>query len=73
MRARIYHSMTVFVYEKKEHIQDGLYIANEDDFKKINFRNYAKYFFRGAPLPKAGFRTIVVLNLIILLLIKLKS
>jgi hypothetical protein len=54
-------AITIFVYEKKERINDGSYILCEGDFKKINLRNYAKYFFRGAPLPKAGFRTMNVL------------
>jgi hypothetical protein len=54
-------AMTVFVYEKKERMKDDSCISCEDDFQKINFRNYSTYFYKGAPLPKSGFRTANVL------------
>jgi hypothetical protein len=42
-------------------MKDESYISCEEDFRKINFRNYSTYFYKGAPLPRSGFRTVNVL------------
>jgi hypothetical protein len=54
-------SIKIFVYEKSERIKDPSYIANAADFRKVNFGCFDKYFFRGAPLPLGGSRTLNVL------------
>jgi hypothetical protein len=54
-------SIKIFVYEKSERIKDPSFIANAADFRKVNFFCFDKYFFRGAPLPLGGSRTLNVL------------
>jgi hypothetical protein len=54
-------SIKIFIYEKAERTKDPSYIANAVDFRKVNFFCFDKYFFRGAPLPLRGSRTLNVL------------
>jgi hypothetical protein len=54
-------SIKIFVYEKSERIKDQSFLANATDFRKVSFANFDKYFFRGAPLPLGGSRTLNVL------------
>jgi hypothetical protein len=54
-------SIKIFVYERIARIHDASFIASAADFRKITFHNYEKYFFRGAPLPLGGSRTLNVL------------
>jgi hypothetical protein len=54
-------SIKIFVYERSARIHDASFIANAADFRKVTFHNYEKYFFRGAPLPLGGSRTLNVL------------
>jgi hypothetical protein len=54
-------SIKIFVYKRSARIHDASFIANVADFRKVNFFNFEKYFFRGAPLPLGGSRTLNVL------------
>jgi hypothetical protein len=54
-------SIKVFAYEKAERTGNPAFIANVADFRKINFFNFDKFFYRGAPLPLGGSRTLNVL------------
>jgi hypothetical protein len=54
-------SIKVFAYEKAERTGNPTFIANGADFRKINFFNFDKFFYRGAPLPLGGSRTLNVL------------
>jgi hypothetical protein len=54
-------TIKVFVYKRGEQNSDSSCIANVADFWKITFFNFDKYFFRGAPLPFGGSRTLNVL------------
>jgi hypothetical protein len=54
-------SLKIFVYERATRFSDSSFIANLADFRKLNFANFDTYFFRGAPLPFGGSRTLNVL------------
>jgi hypothetical protein len=54
-------SIKIFVYKRSARIHDATFITNAADFWKVNFFNFEKYFFRGAPLPLGGSRTLNVL------------
>jgi hypothetical protein len=54
-------SIKVYVYEWSERHSNQSFIANTADFRTINFFNFDKFFFRGAPLPLGGSRTVNVL------------
>jgi hypothetical protein len=54
-------SIKIFIYQKLDRLHDQSFISNAADFRKLNFANFDKYFFRGAPLPLGGSRTLNVL------------
>jgi hypothetical protein len=54
-------SIKVFVYERAERFSDSSFISNVADFRKVSFFNFDKYFYRGAPLPFGGSRTLNIL------------
>jgi hypothetical protein len=54
-------SIKIFIYQKIDRIHDQSFLANAADFRKLSFANFDKYFFRGAPLPLGGSRTLNVL------------
>jgi hypothetical protein len=56
-----YASVKIFVYERSEQASDESFISNVADFPKANFFNFDKCFYRGAPLPFGGSRTLSVL------------
>jgi hypothetical protein len=54
-------SIKIFVYERALRFSDSSFISNATDFRKLTFANFDTYFFRGAPLPLGGSRTLNVL------------
>jgi hypothetical protein len=54
-------TIKIFVYERAARFSDLSFIANASNLRKLTFANFDSYFFRGAPLPFGGSRTLNVL------------